>query len=1019
MNSLRVCLAVMMGSLLLGIQIEAVTFLESAKVKGGFVVHLGCGDGKRSMEFAPTEAFKVQGWTKDANALAKARENLRLAGSFKRVSFNEWDGKSALPYATHFANAVICDLREGFVPPVADILRVLVPNGVGIVGVSELPKGEREDALIVKWKALLASSGIKNADLLKQDGLWLIFTKPQPPEFDEWAYWRHEANGNIVSRDRAAGVPGRLKWIDGQVSHSQALRDQAMVSAGGRLFAVIEESEPAITGPVRPRLSARDAYNGLLLWKKDVPSFYSENPEAKYLFPEKAFFATSDRVYAVIDKKGPLVALNAATGKTIMEYKEGGEPNQALLIGGALFLSDGTQVCALDSEKGTLLWKKNIKIDREDDTLAGWVAEGERIILAEKSDCVALDTKTGKELWRTSVKSLNDLCFVKDGVVGVRNARGGSLTALSSKTGKVLWTYKYGSTEGGRRGWRFCPDFVLDGLCWVRSQPNEKEKASGFLATFIGLDLKTGTQKRRLPHKETNQSCTPWTFTPSVCLMGKRGHINFETGMGGEFDLTRNTCKTGFIVGNGLLYNLPIGCLCVTALRGIMATEPASIGGFKPDKVDDPGRFVKGSAFGKVNAGMEEKRGEAWPVYRSDPERNGFSPVEVPSDVKKLWQMDFKTDITAPVISGGRVYIGCKDANEVLAFEPATQNIIWRFPVEGTVDTPPTLYKGLCLFGTQTGWVYALRAADGVLVWKFRAAPKEIWIMAYGRPESAWPVHGTVLVSGGVLYFASGRHSDTEGGTFIYAAEPATGKILWVKNHRTGGESYRVDLKTGESLEQKDSWAEGIDERPGRTIEPGGRSRDILMDDILVDNLNTVNMRFWSFDAKDGKSRYSGGERFITLRPGASMVMETSYAQKNKAGAYSGWLNSGKFGLMLVSDGAKTVFGFTNKKKLGEGVKLFGGKLDMTAKGIRIKALTLTGSVLWGGGFDETTKEGQNPWAAWDGINGGLLVGFSTTDGSEKVRLPLPAIPVWDGMAAAGGRLYVSTKDGKLTCFGK
>jgi hypothetical protein len=31
----------------------------------------------------------------------------------------------------------------------------------------------------------------------------------------------------------------------------------------------------------------------------------------------------------------------------------------------------------------------------------------------------------------------------------------------------------------------------------------------------------------------------------------------------------------------------------------------------------------------------------------------------------------------------------------------------------------------------------------------------------------------------------------------------------------------------------------------------------------------------------------------------------------------------------------------------------------------------------------------------------------------------MPAPPVWDGMAAAGGRLFISTSDGYVVCMGK
>ena len=57
--------------------------------------------------------------------------------------------------------------------------------------------------------------------------------------------------------------------------------------------------------------------------------------------------------------------------------------------------------------------------------------------------------------------------------------------------------------------------------------------------------------------------------------------------------------------------------------------------------------------------------------------------------------------------------------------------------------------------------------------------------------------------------------------------------------------------------------------------------------------------------------------------------------------------------------------------------------------------------------------------AAYEGKRGALLIGVSTADGKPVLRLDLSSGPVWDGMAAANGRLYLSTKDGKVLCFDK
>ncbi|MHC4917251.1 MAG: hypothetical protein ACYTGB_17370, partial [Planctomycetota bacterium] len=44
---------------------------------------------------------------------------------------------------------------------------------------------------------------------------------------------------------------------------------------------------------------------------------------------------------------------------------------------------------------------------------------------------------------------------------------------------------------------------------------------------------------------------------------------------------------------------------------------------------------------------------------------------------------------------------------------------------------------------------------------------------------------------------------------------------------------------------------------------------------------------------------------------------------------------------------------------------------------------------------------------------------LSTEDGKRLQTLTLEGIPVYDGLSAAGGRLYVASEEGVLTCYGK
>ena len=50
---------------------------------------------------------------------------------------------------------------------------------------------------------------------------------------------------------------------------------------------------------------------------------------------------------------------------------------------------------------------------------------------------------------------------------------------------------------------------------------------------------------------------------------------------------------------------------------------------------------------------------------------------------------------------------------------------LWDFTAGARVDSPPTLHGNRVLFGCRDGYVYSLRASDGALAWRLRAARVE------------------------------------------------------------------------------------------------------------------------------------------------------------------------------------------------------------------------------------------------------------------------------------------------------
>jgi hypothetical protein len=57
--------------------------------------------------------------------------------------------------------------------------------------------------------------------------------------------------------------------------------------------------------------------------------------------------------------------------------------------------------------------------------------------------------------------------------------------------------------------------------------------------------------------------------------------------------------------------------------------------------------------------------------------------------------------------------------------------------------------------------------------------------------------------------------------------------------------------------------------------------------------------------------------------------------------------------------------------------------------------------------------------AAFQGRMGGKLAAVSAADGRQLGACDLSSPPVFDGMAAAGGRLYLSLMDGSILCLAR
>ena len=85
---------------------------------------------------------------------------------------------------------------------------------------------------------------------------------------------------------------------------------------------------------------------------------------------------------------------------------------------------------------------------------------------------------------------------------------------------------------------------------------------------------------------------------------------------------------------------------------------------------------------------------------------------------------------------------------------------------------------------------------------------------------------------------------------------------------------------------------------------------------------------------------------------------------------------------------------------------------------IRMRAMVLARKTLFVAGAPDVLDP-KDPYAAFDGRKGAVLQAFSAADGSKLGQYKLGDEPVFDGLVAAGGRLYLTTRKGQVLCLGK
>jgi len=775
--------------------------LQATGVAGGIVVHLGCGDGRLTAALQANERYQVQGLSRAASDVAAARKNIAEAGKYGPVSADRLYG-NRLPYIDNMVNLLVVeDLGE---VPLQEVLRVLVPRGVAYV---------------------------------REGDIWRKTIKPWPTNIDEWTHYLHDAGGNAVAHDEVVGPPRHLQWIGTprwSRHHDRMASMSALVSAGGRIFYIMDEgSRISIQMPPKWTLIARDAFNGTILWKKPIGAWHD------HLWPLKSgptqlarrLVASGDRVYVTLGLRAPVSVLDAATGDVVRVVDESQPTEEMVVSGGALLLvvnrgayeasdyapafNTGDQarvrtdaqfhwnrqpreLVAVNGDSGEVLWRH-----------AGIIApltlsaEEGRVFFHDAEKLVCLDRANGQELWTSEPAGHRENVTLNFGPrLVVHNHvvlfAGGDrqMVALDARTGQTLWRAAH-----ARGGYESPEDLLISGgLVW--SAPTTTGRDSG---VWTGRDLLTGEVKNEFPpNVDTywfHHRCYIAKATDRFLIPSRTG-IEFVDHAQQDWDIhhwVRGGCLYGVMPCNGLLYAPPHNCACYpeAKLFGLNALAPANTNRRLPGEITDEARLELGPAYDQIpRTASFDASIKDWPTYRHDEARSGFVPSDVPAKLSAAWETQLQGKLSSVVIADGKLFVAEVDRHTLHALDADSGQRLWSYTTGGRVDSPPTIYKGRAIFGAADGWVYCLRASDGELAWRFRAAPRDERLGAFEQIESVWPVHGTVLVSNDVVYFVAGRSSFLDDGMRFFRLHAETGRKI------SEGVMDDRDPYTGEDLQK-------------------------------------------------------------------------------------------------------------------------------------------------------------------------------------------------------------------------
>jgi outer membrane protein assembly factor BamB len=390
-----------------------------------------------------------------------------------------------------------------------------------------------------------------------------------------------------------------------------------------------------------------------------------------------------------------------------------------------------------------------------------------------------------------------------------------------------------------------------------------------------------------------------------------------------------------------------------------------------------------------IHAGGIELRAEDWPTYRRDRSRSAVTSERLKLPLEKVWYFRSRLARVAPkylplrpeatkkfgssrqevlpeyaryslpiIAVGDSVYFTSHDGRTV-CLDAKTGQKRWEFLAGAAITCAPNYADGKIYVGSDDAYLYCLDATTGKQVWRHKPVAADRWFISFGRMSSIWPVRTDVVVDKGNAYFGAGVFPHD--GMYVNAIDARYGKRLW----RTVcyGYGFAGHLFASKSTLVLPTELKGFHRHQVKFRRADGT--------ISTDQDPELQLHRELLGGGGGV--VSDGVRYTARN---DSIMALPIENKNKKGGIKPIWGRRLLGMLI--DPRDTVYA--------------GGVVYFTA--------------------NDHTDQGPGKKAAG---SGGAILAVDAKDGKKlwSVRIPERA----HHMAVAGGRLFVSTRQGSVYCF--